>query len=88
MKTYALFGVLALGFLFAGAVAASGSRGGGGEDLNEPTSCQWTGNWQGTFGFACYNQHDNACEEFISNPSECQGQLRSLLTENFAIIGE
>lgn len=30
MKVYALFGVLALGFLFAGAVAASGSRGGGG----------------------------------------------------------
>ena len=29
-----------------------------------------------------------ACEAFFSNPSQYEVQLRSLLTENFAIIGE
>ena len=29
-----------------------------------------------------------ACEEFFSNPSQYEVQLRSLLTENFAVIGE
>ena len=29
-----------------------------------------------------------ACEAFFSNPSQYEGQLRSLLTENFAVIGE
>jgi hypothetical protein len=28
------------------------------------------------------------CEESFSNPHRYEGQLRSLLTENFAIIGE
>ena len=38
--------------------------------------------------FETFADFKAACEEFFSNPSQYQGQLRSLLTENFAIVGE
>ena len=38
--------------------------------------------------FATFAEFQAACQEFFSNPSQYQGALRSLLTENFAIIGE
>lgn len=38
--------------------------------------------------FETFAEFKVACEEFFSNPSQYQGQLRSLLTEKFAIIGE
>lgn len=38
--------------------------------------------------FETFTEFKSACEEFFSNPSQYQGQLRSLLTENFAIVGE
>ncbi|AFL73495.1 IS630 family transposase [Thiocystis violascens] len=38
--------------------------------------------------FETFANFKAACEEFFSNPNQYQGQLSSLLTENFAIIGE
>jgi transposase len=38
--------------------------------------------------FETFAEFKSACEAFFSNPSQYQGQLRSLLRENFAIIGE
>ena len=38
--------------------------------------------------FETFAEFKAACETFFSNPSQYQGQLRSLLTENFAIVGE
>jgi len=38
--------------------------------------------------FETFAEFKAACEAFFSNPSQYQGQLRTLLTENFAIIGE
>jgi transposase len=38
--------------------------------------------------YASFDEFRTACEEFFSNPRKYHRELRSLLTENFAIIGE
>ena len=38
--------------------------------------------------YASFDEFRAACEEFFSNPRKYHQELRSLLTENFAIIGE
>ncbi len=37
--------------------------------------------------YESFEEFRNACEDFFSNPGRYQGDLRSLLTENFAITG-
>jgi transposase len=37
--------------------------------------------------FEAFDEFRKACEEFFQNPSQYKRELRSLLTENFAIIG-
>jgi len=37
--------------------------------------------------YESFDEFRNACEDFFSNPGRYQGDLRSLLTENFAITG-
>jgi len=38
--------------------------------------------------FETFSEFKAACEGFYSSPTQYRAQLRSLLTENFAIIGE
>ena len=37
--------------------------------------------------YESFDTFRRACEEFFSNPQQYQHELRSLLTENFAITG-
>ena len=38
--------------------------------------------------YETFDAFRHACEDFFSNPQRYRGKLRSLLTENFAIIGQ
>ena len=38
--------------------------------------------------YESFSEFRAACEEFFSNPRKYRRELRGLLTENFAIIGE